>query len=104
MDVANFEQYAIGEMVVGDAVKWLKEQDICMVMLWNGVPLSVTPPNFVELEIIETDPGMRGDTVTGGTKPARLATGAVVQVPLFLSQGEKIKVDTRNAAYVSRAK
>jgi elongation factor P len=104
MDIANFEQYAIGEAVVSDSAKWLKEQDICMVTLWNGVPLSVIPPNFVELEIVETDPGMRGDTVTGGTKPARLTTGAVVQVPLFISQGEVIKVDTRNSAYVSRAK
>lgn len=104
MDIANFEQYAIGEAIVSDSVKWLKEQDICMVTLWNGMPLSVTPPNFVELEIVETDPGMRGDTVTGGTKPARLTTGAVVQVPLFISSGEVIKVDTRNGVYVSRAK
>jgi elongation factor P len=104
MDIANFEQYAIGEAIVSDSSKWLKEQDICMVTLWNGMPLSVTPPNFVELEIVETDPGMRGDTVTGGTKPARLTTGAVVQVPLFISSGEVIKVDTRNAVYVCRAK
>ena len=104
MDIVSFEQYSLGALVVGDAVKWLKEQDICMVMLWNNAPISVTPPNFVELEIIETDPGMRGDTVTGGTKPARLSTGAVVQVPLFISQGETIKVDTRNAAYSSRVK
>ena len=88
---------------VGDAYKWLKEEDMCVVTLWNGAPLSVTPPNFVELEIVETDPGVRGDTATGGTKPATLTTGAVVKVPLFVNQGDKIKVDTRTGDYVSRA-
>ena len=71
--------------------------------LWNGSPLAVTAPNFVELEIIETDPGLKGDTANGGSKPATLSTGAVVRVPLFVNQGDVIKVDTRTGEYASRA-
>lgn len=100
----TFEQLAADENAVHDAKPWLKEQDTCMVTLWNGVPLLVSPPNFVELEIIETDPGVRGDTAQGGVKPAKLETGAVVRVPLFVEQGEVIRVDTRTGAYVSRVK
>ena len=84
--------------------KWLKEQDTCTVTLWNNEPLSVMPPNFVELKIVETDPGVRGDTATGGTKPATLETGAVVKVPLFIEEGEGLKIDTRTGEYVSRVK
>lgn len=87
-----------------DAAQWLKEQDSCMVTLFNGVPLAVAPPNFVELRIVETDPGVRGDTAQGGVKPAKLETGAVVRVPLFVEQGELVKVDTRTGDYVSRVK
>jgi len=104
MDQDTFEQYGAERQAVEDAIKWLKEEDMCNVTLWNGNPLSVMPPNFVELEIVETDPGIRGDTASGGTKPATLSTGAIVQVPLFINQGEVIKVDTRTATYVSRAK
>jgi len=100
----TFEQYAADENAVGDARKWLTEQDVCLVTLWNNQPLIVSPPNFVELEITETDPGIRGDTASGGVKPATLSTGAVVRVPLFLEQGELIKVDTRSGEYVSRVK
>ncbi|BBA33219.1 elongation factor EF-P [Methylocaldum marinum] len=100
----SFEQYAADSNVVGDAKKWLKEQDICIVTLYNGTPISVTPPNFVELTIVETDPGVRGDTSGGGGKPATLDTGAVVRVPLFVQTGEVIKVDTRTGEYVSRVK
>ncbi|APZ42392.1 elongation factor P [Acidihalobacter ferrooxydans] len=100
----TFEQYAAGEAALADAKPWLKEQDVCIVTLWNGQPLSVTPPNFVELKIVETDPGIRGDTATGGTKPATLETGAVVKVPLFIEEGEVLKVDTRTGEYVSRVK
>ena len=89
---------------MGESTQWIKEEDICMVTLWNGAPLSVEPPNFVELEITETDPGVRGDTSSGGNKPATLETGAVVRVPLFVNQGEVIRVDTRTGAYVGRAK
>ena len=104
MTPADFEQHAADAQAVGDAKQWLKEQDICQVTLWNGVPLAVAPPNFVELEIVATDPGVRGDTAQGGVKPATLETGAVVKVPLFLEVGEKIKVDTRSGEYVSRVK
>ena len=100
----TFEQYAADANAVADARDWLKEQDVCQVTLWNNVPLVVTPPNFVELEIVETDPGVRGDTASGGVKPAKLATGAVVRVPLFVEQGELIRVDTRSGEYVSRVK
>jgi elongation factor P len=98
----NFEQFAADENAVADAKPWLKEQATCMVTLWNGSPLAVTPPNFVELTIVETDPGVRGDTAQGGVKPAKLETGAVVRVPLFVEEGETIKVDTRRGEYVSR--
>ncbi|MBN9286614.1 MAG: elongation factor P [Gammaproteobacteria bacterium 39-13] len=100
----SFEQHEINESVVSDAGKWLKEQDICIITLWNGSPIAVAPPNFVTLTITDTDPGLRGDTSGGGTKPATLETGAVVRVPLFLSIGDSIKVDTRTGEYVSRAK
>ena len=101
---ATFEQHAVNKEAVGDSLKWLKEQDIYTVTMWNGVPLSIEPPIFVVLKVIETDPGVRGDTAAGGTKPATLETGAIVRVPLFLSEGELIKVDTRKGEYVSRAK
>lgn len=100
----SYEQHEMNAKVVDEAAKWLKEQDICIVTLWNGSPLSVAPPNFVTLTIIETDPGLRGDTSGGGTKSATLETGAVIRVPLFLEIGDSVKVDTRNAEYVSRAK
>ena len=100
----TFEQHAVDEKAVTDAKQWLKEQDTCMVTLWNGVVLSVTPPNFVVLKIIETDPGLRGDTSGGGGKPATLETGATVRIPLFVQSGELIKVDTRTGTYVSRVK
>lgn len=98
----TFEQYAAVESAVADAKNWLKDQDVCIVTLWNNQPLTVTPPNFVELTIVETDPGVRGDTATGGTKPAKLETGAVVKVPLFIEQGEVLRIDTRTGEYVSR--
>lgn len=100
----TYEQFAIDELGVADAKPWLKEQSDCMLMLWNGTPLSVTPSNFVVLKIVETDPGVRGDTSGGGGKPAKLETGTVVRVPLFVQEGELIKVDTRTGEYVSRAK
>jgi elongation factor P len=101
---SSYEQYVMNEPGVADAKLWLKEQSDCMLMLWNGLPLGVTPPNFVTLTIVETDPGVRGDTSGGGGKPAKLETGAIVRVPLFVSEGELIKVDTRTGEYVSRAK
>ena len=100
----TYEQHAVDKSAVGDTLQWLKEQDTCTVTMWNGVPLSIEPPNFVVLKIVETDPGVRGDTATGGTKPAKLESGATVRVPLFIDEGETIKVDTRKGEYVSRAK
>ena len=103
MDPDSFEQHAAEISSVGDTQKWLKEQEKYDVTLYNGSPISVTAPNFIELEIIETDPGLKGDTAQGGSKPATLTTGAVVRVPLFISQGEIVRVDTRSGEYVSRA-
>lgn len=104
MDPNTFEQQAAEEAAVGDARQWLREEDVCTVTLYNGAPLSVSPPNFVELEIIETDPGLKGDTAGTGGKPATLSTGAVVRVPLFVQTGEVVKVDTRTGEYVGRIK
>lgn len=99
----TFEQYTANKAALGGNEKWLKEQDICIVTLFNNHPLAVEPPNFVELKIVETDPGLKGDTSGGGSKPAKLETGAVVRVPLFIQEGEVIKVDTRKGEYLSRA-
>ena len=104
MEPASYEQYAASKTAVGDAAQWLKGQENCNVTLLEGTPLSVTPPNFVELLITQTDPGVRGDTASGGTKPATLETGAVVKVPLFVEEGEILRIDTRTAEYVSRVK
>ncbi|MGC9493637.1 elongation factor P [Vibrio genomosp. F10] len=104
MNSESFEQIAAEVKAVGDNAKWLVENDTCMITLWNGNPIVVTPPNFVEIEVTETDPGLKGDTQGTGGKPATLATGAVVRVPLFISIGEVIKVDTRNGEYVGRVK
>lgn len=99
----SFEQYAVEKKALGDTVKWLKEQVPYILTLWNDKAISVTPPNFIELEVVETDPGLKGDTAQGGSKPATLSSGAVVRVPLFINQGEVLKVDTRSGDYVSRA-
>ena len=100
----TFEQYAADDSAVGDTRDWISDGDMCQVTLWNNAPLLVEPPNFVELEIVETDPGVKGDTASGGVKPAKLSTGAVVRVPLFVDQNEVIRVDTRSREYVSRVK
>ncbi|MFT5083335.1 MAG: elongation factor P [Lentisphaeria bacterium] len=103
MEPTTFEQYQADANIIGDNSKWLREQDTVIVTLYNGSPLVVLPPNHVELEIVETDPGLKGDTAQGGTKPAILATGAVVKVPLFLTTGEFVRVDTRTGEYLGRA-
>jgi elongation factor P len=100
----SFEQYTAGKPAVGDNAIWLKEGTVCIVTLFNNVPLVVTPPPHIELKVVETDPGLRGDTATGGQKPAKLETGAVVRVPLFINEGESVRVDTRTGEYISRAK
>ncbi len=103
MDPNSFEQVAADAKAIGDNVKWLKEQEACVVTLFNGTPISITPPNFVIQEVVDTDPGLKGDTSGTGGKPATLESGAVVRVPLFVQIGEKIKVDTRTGEYSSRA-
>jgi elongation factor P len=104
MQPESFEQFTADEAAMGDAAKWLKGEEMCVVTLFNGAPMAIQPPNFVELQIVETDPGLRGDTSGGGGKPAKLETGAVVRVPLFVGNEEVIRVDTRTGDYVSRVK
>lgn len=100
----TYEQYEAAAEAIADQEKWLKDGDLCTVVLWDDVPLSVAASNFVTMAITETEPGIKGDTAQGGTKTATLESGAVVRVPLFIEQGEVIKVDTRTAEYVSRVK
>lgn len=104
MNNETFEQIAADVKAVADSAKWLVENDVCTLTLWNDNPITVTPPNFVEIPVTETDPGLKGDTQGTGGKPATLATGAVVRVPLFFAIGEVVKVDTRTGEYVGRVK
>ena len=99
----TYEQHAADAKAVGDTVKWLKEQETYIVTLFNGAPIAITPPNHIDLLVTQTDPGLKGDTAQGGSKPATMASGAVVQVPLSIEEGETLKVDTRNGKYISRA-
>jgi elongation factor P len=103
MEPDTFEQHAADKVAVGETAKWIKGQESCVMTLWNGAPLSIVPPNFVELTVTQTDPGLKGDTAQGGSKPATLETGAEVKVPLFIDEGDVLKVDTRTGEYVSRA-
>jgi elongation factor P len=103
MNLDTYEQIALGTDVVGEAADWLKETMEVDVLLINGAPAGVEVPNFVELAVVKTDPGVRGDTASGGSKPATLETGAVVQVPLFINEGEILRIDTRTGAYIERA-
>ena len=100
----SYEQHAANKDAVTDVLYWLKEQETYTVTLYNGAPLSVTAPNFVELEVAQTDPGLKGDTASGGVKPATLSTGATVKVPLFINEGETLKIDTRTGEYIGRVK
>ncbi len=102
MDNDSYEQIPVEVATVGDDAKWLKENDICLMQYANGVLYAVQPPMFIEVEITETEPGFKGDTVQSGTKPAVVETGATVQVPMFVNVGDRIKVDTREAKYISR--
>ena len=102
MDTDNYDQVALSADTVGDALKFVKENEICKVCSYNGKVFSVEPPLFVELEITDTEPGFKGDTATGATKPAIVETGAKINVPLFVEMGEKIKIDTRTGEYLSR--
>jgi elongation factor P len=104
MATETYEQYAVHETEVAEAKLWLRDQSDCKITLWNNAPILIVPPTFVSLKVAETDPGLKGDTSGGGGKPAKLETGAVVRVPLFIQEGEVIKVDTRTGEYVSRVK
>ncbi len=103
MDPSSFDQFDLRESSLGSVINYLVEQDNCVVTLWNNNPISVTPPNHVILEVTDTDPGLKGDTAGTGGKPATLSTGVIVQVPLFISIGDKVKVDTRSNEYSGRA-
>ena len=102
MDVNTYEQVALNDETIGDALKFVKENEMCKVCSYNGNVFSVEAPLFVELEITDTEPGFKGDTAQGATKPAVVETGATVYVPLFVDQGDRIKIDTRTGEYLSR--
>lgn len=103
MDMESYDQIAMSEDQLGDAVKYLKENMNIHVLTFQGKSIGVELPNFVELEVIETTPGIKGDTASGGSKPATLETGAVVQVPFFINVGDKLQIDTRTGNYIKRA-
>ena len=103
MDMNTFEQIALAKDVVGDALKFVKENEVVKVCSYNGKVFSVEPPLFVELEITDTEPGFKGDTATGATKPAIVETGAQISVPLFVNIGDRVKIDTRSEEYLGRA-
>lgn len=102
MNAETYDQIALNSETIGDALKFVKENEVCKVCSYNGNVFSVEPPLFVELEITDTEPGFKGDTATGASKPATVETGAQVMVPLFVNQGDKIKIDTRTGEYLSR--
>jgi elongation factor P len=102
MDNETFEQIPVPADFIGDNSKWLKENDTCQLLYADTELLGVTPPMFIEVKVVKTDPGFKGDTVQGGTKPAEIETGATIQVPMYLEEGETIKVDTRDGKFVGR--
>ena len=102
MDQESYEQIPLDQEAVEEAIKYLKENDFATIRFYRGTPFSVAAPNFVELEVTETEPGVKGDTASGASKPATVETGAVVTVPLFVNIGDKIKIDTRTNEYLSR--
>ena len=104
MNTENYDQIALNKDDIGDSLKFVKENEMVKVCSYNGNVFAVEPPLFVELEITDTEPGFKGDTATGATKPATVETGAVVYVPLFVEQGNKIKIDTRTGDYLGRSK
>lgn len=104
MNTSTYEQEAVSAEQLGDNVKLLKENIVCNVLLFKGKPIGVSLPNFIELRVVKADPWVKGDTASGSSKPAQLETGLVVQVPPFIEEGEKIKIDTRTVQYVERVK
>ena len=103
MDNENYEQITIGKDEIGDGAKWMMENMTIGVLLYNGEIMGIELPNFVELTVTETEPGIKGDTATGATKNAKLESGAVVQVPLFVNEGDRLRIDTRTGQYMERA-
>lgn len=103
MDVESYEQLPVNASAIGDALKFVKENMVCKILSYKGNVFGIEPPTFVELEITETEPGFKGDTATGATKPATVETGAIIKVPLFVNQGDKIRIDTRTGDYLERA-
>ena len=103
MDNNTFEQISLGPDIVGDAMKFVKENDVVKILSYNGSVFSIEPPLFVELEVTDTEPGFKGDTATGASKPATVETGAQISVPLFVNIGDKVKIDTRTGEYLGRA-
>ena len=104
MDPNSYEQISVSKTVIADAIKWIKEQETCTLTFWDGQPISLLPPNFVELKVTDTEPSLKGDTVTGGSKSAIFETGVEIRVPMFIEIGDVIKVDTRTQSYMSRSK
>ena len=102
MDVETFDQFALNEEAIGDSLKFVKENDMVKMLSHNGDVFAIEPPLFVELEVTETEPGFKGDTATGATKPATVETGAMVLVPLFVETGDRISIDTRTGEYLKR--
>ena len=102
MDVDSFEQFTLDAATLGDALNWIRENDIIDLLTYQDEPIDIEIPITVDLTITRTDPGLRGDTATGGAKPATLETGVTVSVPLFVNEGDKIKVDTRTSQYIER--
>jgi len=103
MDTDTYEQIPLSKETIGDALKFVKENMIVKILSFKGNVFGIEPPTFVELEVTETEPGFKGDTATGATKPATVETGAVVKVPLFINQGDMIRIDTRTGEYLERA-
>ncbi|MBN1962287.1 MAG: elongation factor P [Deltaproteobacteria bacterium] len=103
MDTQTYDQVLIDKEALAEAEKWLLESTVCSILFWNGKAIAVTPPTFVVMKITSCEPGVRGDTATNATKPATMESGAVVNVPLFINEGESIKIDTRTGSYVERA-
>ena len=104
MDTETYEQIMLNKEQLGDKINFLKEEMECNVVFFNGTIIGVDIPNSVELKVVETEPGIRGDTATGGSKPAKMETGYVVSVPLFINEGEMLRIDTRTGAYIERVK
>lgn len=103
MDMESYEQLPLNGQTIGDSLKFVKENIVVKVLSYKNNVFGIEPPTFVELEVIDTDPGYKGDTATGATKPATVETGAVIKVPLFISQGDAIRIDTRTGEYMERA-